>query len=166
MTFAFDADAALAEIRNRTVDPAKAAKVAKVEEQIGQALAGHRSRSLEQRQEADMDEALDAFEERAAIREYCGGQCRPEAEKAALEEVAQAAKIRPEDLKQRWAAHPDARVYLVHLIAHGPTTLESVAIALGWTSTRAWQAEARLRAAGLVRRDRQGRAHLAAREKS
>ncbi|WP_176559607.1 hypothetical protein [Rubellimicrobium roseum] len=43
-----------------------------------------------------MAAALDAFEERAAIREFDGGQTRAEAERAALGEVAQAFDIAPE----------------------------------------------------------------------
>lgn len=103
-------------------------------------------------------EALDAFEERAAIREFDGGQTRAEAEARALAEVAQAAGIAPGDLRRRWAAHPDARDYLRHLLDHGPATAGAVAVALGWGPRRAWQAEARLRAAGLVRMDNLGRA--------
>ncbi|MGY6409898.1 MAG: DUF4326 domain-containing protein [Alkalilacustris sp.] len=95
-------------------------------------------------------EALDAFEERAAIREADGGQAREEAEAGALAEVAQAAGMAPEALQRLWAAHPDARTYLAHLTQHGPATVGAVGSALGWGATRAWQAEARLRAAGLV----------------
>ena len=95
-------------------------------------------------------EALDAFEERAAIREADGGQAREAAEAAALAEVAQAAGMAPEALQRLWAAHPDARAYLAHLTRHGPATVGAAGSALGWGATRAWQAEARLRAAGMV----------------
>lgn len=44
----------------------------------------------------------------------------------------------------------DARAYLAHLTQHGPATVGAAGAALGWGATRAWQAEARLRAAGLV----------------
>lgn len=57
---------------------------------------------------------------------------------------------------------PDALAYLAHLRRNGPATYGAMASALGWGATRAWQAEARLRAAGLVRY-RHGKAHLAAR---
>ena len=42
--------------------------------------------------------ALDAFEERAAIREFDGGQPRPEADRDALRETAAAYNIAPEVL--------------------------------------------------------------------
>ena len=45
---------------------------------------------------------------------------------------------------------PDASAYLAHLRLHGPATYGAMARELGWGATRAWQAEARLRAAGLV----------------
>ena len=45
---------------------------------------------------------------------------------------------------------PDAGAYLDRLRLHGPATYGATATAMGWSATRAWQAEARLRAAGLV----------------
>lgn len=45
---------------------------------------------------------------------------------------------------------PDAAALLGHIHAHGPTTYGAASLALGWGVTRAWQAEAKLRAAGLV----------------
>jgi hypothetical protein len=100
--------------------------------------------------------ALDAFDERAAIREHDGGQARAEAEAAALAEVAAAAGLTPEGLRALWAAHPDARAYLAKLTRDGPLTYGAAASLLGWGATRAWQAEARLRAAGLVTMGRHG----------
>jgi hypothetical protein len=47
------------------------------------------------------------------------------------------------------ASNPET--YLDFLHASGSTTYGAAATALGWGATRAWQAEARLRAAGLVR---------------
>ena len=44
----------------------------------------------------------------------------------------------------------DPETYLAFLHREGPTTYGAAATALGWGATRAWQAEARLRAAGLV----------------
>ena len=44
----------------------------------------------------------------------------------------------------------DARAYLRHLLDNGPATVGAAGSALGWGATRAWQAEARLRAAGMV----------------
>ncbi|MFN3641961.1 MAG: hypothetical protein ACK4TB_03435 [Gemmobacter sp.] len=52
----------------------------------------------------------------------------------------------------------DARAYLARLRLHGPATYGAMAATLGWGSTRTWQAEARLRARGLVRMDELGRA--------
>ena len=45
---------------------------------------------------------------------------------------------------------PDAGAYLDRLRLHGPATYGTMATALGWGATRAWRAEAKLRAAGLV----------------
>ena len=44
----------------------------------------------------------------------------------------------------------DAETYLVMLHRSGPQTYGAMASILGWGGTRAWQTEARLRAAGLV----------------
>lgn len=95
-------------------------------------------------------DTLDAFEERAAISEYDGGQYRAAAEAAALAETASTASITPRALQRLWAAHPDAWAYLDFLRLHGPATYGAAASMLGWEATRAWKAEARLRAAGLV----------------
>lgn len=46
------------------------------------------------------------------------------------------------------------------LAASGPTSYGAAATTLGWGATRAWQAEARLRASGRVRCDALGRAEL------
>ncbi|WP_157792037.1 hypothetical protein [Pseudorhodobacter sp. MZDSW-24AT] len=53
---------------------------------------------------------------------------------------------------------PDAGAYLDRLRLHGPATYGAMASAMGWGATRAWQAEAKLRAAGLVRLAQDGRA--------
>jgi len=45
---------------------------------------------------------------------------------------------------------PDAGAYLDRLRLHGPATYGAMASTLGWGATRAWRAEAKLRAAGLV----------------
>jgi len=105
---------------------------------------------------AKASEALDAFEERAAIREYDGGQARADAEAAAMAEVARAAGMSPEALRGLWAAHPDSRVYLAQLTRNGPQTYGAMASLMGWGATRAWLAEARLRAAGLITMGPQG----------
>lgn len=54
----------------------------------------------------------------------------------------------------------DAARFADVLATSGPTTYGAVAVALGWGATRAWQAEARLRASGRVRYDALGRAAL------
>lgn len=50
--------------------------------------------------------ARDIFEERAAIREYLGGQSRAQAEAAALEEAAKATGMDPRALKLALARGP------------------------------------------------------------
>jgi hypothetical protein len=50
----------------------------------------------------DLALVLELREERAAIREYDGGQDRDAAEAAALTEVAQAARMDPTDLARLW----------------------------------------------------------------
>ena len=53
---------------------------------------------------------------------------------------------------------PDAGAYLDRLHLHGPVTYGAMASAMGWGATRAWRAEARLRARGLVQMGELGRA--------
>ena len=60
----------------------------------------------------------------------------------------------------RHAWESDATELLDFLRSHGPHSYGAAASALGWGATRAWQAEARLRAAGMVRHDDLGRALL------
>lgn len=52
----------------------------------------------------------------------------------------------------------DAGAYLDRLRVCGPATYGAMASTLGWGATRAWRAEAKLRAAGLVRMGELGRA--------
>ena len=108
----------------------------------------------------DAIDVLDRYEERAAIREDHGGQPRAEAEATALAGAANRAGFTTNILRQLWAKHPDAKVYLAHLSVTGPMACSAVACALQWDRTRAWQAEARLRASGLVTLDSQGRAEV------
>ena len=54
---------------------------------------------------------------------------------------------------------PDAGAYLEFLRLHGPATYGAMASELGWGATRAWRAEANLRAAGVVTMGPLGRAH-------
>jgi hypothetical protein len=53
---------------------------------------------------------------------------------------------------------PDLASYLAFLQSNGPASYGAAATALGWGATRAWQAEARLRAAGLAIIDKSGKA--------
>jgi hypothetical protein len=56
----------------------------------------------------------------------------------------------------------DTAAYLDFLQRDGPSTYGAAAVALGWGATRAWLAEAQLKAAGLVRNDIHGKTHLVA----
>ena len=53
----------------------------------------------------------------------------------------------------------DAETYLAFLHREGPQTYGAAASTLRWGATRAWQAEARLRAAGLVHMREFGKAY-------
>jgi len=53
----------------------------------------------------------------------------------------------------------DPETLLAFLHREGPSTYGAAASSLGWGATRAWQAEARPRAAGTVRYDGLGKAH-------
>jgi hypothetical protein len=69
-----------------------------------------------------------------------------------------APNAKPAPIARADGLSPDAGEYLDFLHLHGPSTYGAFATALGWGATRAWQAEARLRAAGLVRYDGLGKA--------
>ena len=56
---------------------------------------------------------------------------------------------------------PDAGALLDFLHLHGPSSYGAAATALTWGATRAWRAEAKLRAGGFVRLDSLGRAYPA-----
>ncbi|TQM94555.1 hypothetical protein [Roseinatronobacter monicus] len=91
----------------------------------------------------------------------------PEAQKPALRvasvasvaAVATPPRSKPETAPPARAdgLDPDAGAYLDRLRLHGPATYGAMASAMGWGATRAWRAEAKLRAAGLVAY-REGRA--------
>jgi hypothetical protein len=107
-------------------------------------------------------EVLDRYEERAAICEHDAGQSRSDAEA-----VAEATGGRPKETgattEPVFSARPPARkleivccatdpqTLLGYLCREGPQTNGAAATALGWGATRAWRAEAGLKAAGLVR---------------
>lgn len=81
-----------------------------------------------------------------------------------IAEVAEVAAHRAQNPKPVPVAradglNPDAGEYLDFLHLHGPTSYGAFATVLGWGATRAWQAEARLRAAGLVRHNSLGKTY-------
>jgi hypothetical protein len=72
-----------------------------------------------------------------------------------IAEIAEVAAHHAQNLKSSPVSktdgpYPDAGKYLDFLRLHRPSTYGASATALGWGATRAWQAEARLMAAGLV----------------
>jgi hypothetical protein len=71
--------------------------------------------------------------------------------------AARGAAPRPQGLDTKLSAS-DPESYLAYLRGKGPSTYGATAVALGWGATRAWRAEARLRAAGLAFLDKSGRA--------
>ena len=77
---------------------------------------------------------------------------------AQLARIARTPTLKPEigPMVQPDETKGDVRVFLDHLARNGPSTYGAAAIALGWGATRAWQAEARLRAAGLSQMDKNG----------
>ena len=52
---------------------------------------------------------------------------------------------------------PDAAAYLAHLREQGAQSYGAMARRLGWGATRAWRAEAELRAAGRIRHGENGK---------
>lgn len=72
---------------------------------------------------------------------------------AVVASVAAPPRLKPQPLPTARAdgLDPDAGAYLDRLRLHGPTTYGAMASAMGWGATRAWRAEAKLRAKGLLR---------------
>lgn len=93
----FDPYAKLAEIR--AAPPATSATTA--------TQPSHKCRLSQESQLSqapwDVDAIFHELEERAAIREYDGGQSRSEAEAGALDDVAQATGMDRNTLRQIWA---------------------------------------------------------------
>ena len=79
-----------------------------------------------------------------------------------VSQVSQRPSLRNRNSAQRSGRRvaPDAAALFDFLVHEEPHTYGAAASRLGWGATRAWQAEARLRAAGLVRLDKLGRAEL------
>ncbi|MDZ4068338.1 MAG: hypothetical protein U1E06_16045 [Tabrizicola sp.] len=67
--------------------------------------------------------------------------------------------LSPEPKDRTDGLEPDAGAYLDRLRIFGPATYGAMATAMGWGATRAWRAEAKLRALGLVRLGEFGRGH-------
>lgn len=113
------------------------------------------------------------FDARKALAEIVGGDMPPATlppatiatvatnPRPALPRVAVVASVAcPQPQKPKADPAADAG-HLADLLARsGPLTYGAAAVALGWGATRAWQAEAHLRAAGRVTFDALGRAAL------
>lgn len=78
----------------------------------------------------------------------------PEARQPALRVASVATVATPPRVKMKPdrvdGLEPDAGAYLDRLRLHGPATYGAMASAMGWGATKAWRAEATLRAAGMV----------------
>jgi hypothetical protein len=96
------------------------------------------------------DDAPPVAPSHGANRAICANP--PPADPPRLARLARLARPQP-------PAPQDDAATLAEALHHlGPMTQGVAASALGWGATRAWQAEARLRAAGAVRMDAWGRA--------
>jgi hypothetical protein len=86
-------------------------------------------------------------EECATVRKFFENQYRADAEEidSRMRENAPIISSARAD-----GLDPDAGAYFDRLHLYGPATYGAMAAALRWGATRAWQAEARLRAAGLI----------------
>lgn len=104
----FDARAKLAEIALR--DPATQVQTAHALLQMSQMLQANVLRKPPSRVAivasvetcADTEFICDLLEERAAIREFDGGQSQAEAEAGALNDVSRSASITADELSQLW----------------------------------------------------------------
>ncbi len=113
------------------------------------------------------------FDARKALAELVGGDMPPATStpattatiatnsRPALPRVAVVASVAaPQPQKSKADREADAGQLAELLSRSGPLTYGAAASALGWGATRAWQAEAFLRAAGRVHFDAMGRATL------
>lgn len=159
MNLAFDPHAVLAEIRNRARQPSTLPKVPTVGtcevETLGTVGTVERPAAQEGGRTvgrvgtlegggASSAPDLDAFEERAAIREHEGGQDRDQAEAVAARELGYAG---PDDLfsaasrrwlrlleaeAARWASDPRGRKHIAAALAFTREGWAAKAAALGW----------------------------------
>lgn len=83
---------------------------------------------------------------------------KPSLPRPSVAVVASVAAATARNRETDGAADPERLAVL--LATSGPTTYGAAAVALGWGATRAWQAEARLRATGRVAYDTLGRTTL------
>ena len=110
------------------------------------------------------------FDARKALAELVGGDMPPATSipatiattatnlRPTLPRVAVVASVAaPPVQKPRESREADAGQLAEFLLRSGPSTYGAAASALGWRATRAWRAEAHLRAAGRVRFDQLGR---------
>lgn len=110
------------------------------------------------------------FDARKALAEMVGGDMPPATSTPAtiatiatnprptLPRAAVVASVAaPQALKPKESREADAGQLAEFLSRWGPSTYGAAASALGWGATRAWQAEAHLRASGKVRFDALGR---------
>ena len=113
------------------------------------------------------------FDARKALAELVGGDMPPATftpatiattattPRPTLPRVAVVASVAaPQAQKLKADREPDAGQLADLLSRSGPLTYGAAGFALGWGATRAWQAEAHLRARGQVRFDALGRAAL------
>ena len=94
--------------------------------------------------------AREAYQERAATRNFSERQHRADAEEMDSRMRGNApntSSARADGLE----LDPDAGAYLDRMRLDGLATYGAMASAMGWGATRAWRAEAKLCAAGLVR---------------
>ena len=95
------------------------------------------------------------FDARAKLAEIAGQPAdsqKPALRVAVVASVATPLRVKLENASPARAdgLDPDAGAYLDRLRLNGPATYGAMASAMGWGATRAWRAEAKLRAAGLV----------------
>jgi hypothetical protein len=113
------------------------------------------------------------FDVRQAVVEVVGGENHPAKPitPANLAKPAKQVAPAPDGLAtlaslaapalQNPATDGDPETLLSWLRLHGPSTYGAAAVALRWGATRAWQAEARLRASGRVWIDDTGKTRVA-----
>ncbi|MEO1724771.1 MAG: hypothetical protein AAFR84_20535, partial [Pseudomonadota bacterium] len=102
-------------------------------------------------------ELLDIFEERAAIREFDGGESREQAEAAAAIEIGMPPRDVPSG-DEKPVDESDYEALLAALREHGPLTPGAAAQQMEWGATQACQAMATLKKQGRVNVDQLGQA--------